>query len=87
MPSNQYAEIVVDLTPKAPLAEVIDLPVPDPLSFYKRNSGKLPRLGDKAAHRYNRSSLPTPVEPEPDTLMNRIKDFISVNRPAWLPQR
>jgi len=87
MPTNQYAEIVVDLTPQTPLADVNDVPQPDPESFYKRNSGMLPRLGGGTTDRYNRSSLPTPVTPEPDTFVNRIKDFISVNRPAWLPQR
>lgn len=87
MQSNQHAEIVIDLTPNAPLADVIELPLPEAVSFYVRNSGMLPRLGDRARNQYSRSSLPTPVEPAPDTLVNRIRDFISVNRPAWLPQR
>ncbi len=84
MPSNKYAEIVVDLTPTLPLADVIDMPSTEQASFYTRNSGGLPRLDDAAASDYGREALPNPVDPEPDTVFNRIKEFISVNRPSWL---
>lgn len=79
MPSKESAEIVIDLTPDLPLAEQA--------SFYVRNSAALPRLGSGAPERYNRASLPTPVESERNTIVNMVKTFISMNRPGWLPQR
>jgi hypothetical protein len=87
MQSNETAEIVIDLAPETPLAEVIQVPQEEPASFYTRNSGSLPRLDGSAPGRYHRAQLPTPVAPEPDTVMNRFKEFISRNRPAWIPQR
>lgn len=87
MQSIEQAEIVVELMPDPPLADVIPMPDQGPASFYERNSAALPRLEDSAPDRYHRASLPTPIEPEPNTAMNRFKEFIQMNRPAWLPQR
>ncbi len=87
MPSNEQAELVVSLTPDLPLAEVIQLPKSETGSFYTRNSGSLPRLDHGAPERYHRGELPKPIEAEPDTVFNRFKEFLSKNRPSWLPQR
>jgi hypothetical protein len=87
MPSNEYAEITLELTPDPPLAEVIQMPPAELPSFYARNSGGLPRLASATASDYGRAALPSPIAAEPDTLVSRIKDFISLNRPGWLPQR
>lgn len=87
MQSNEPAEILVDLISDPPLAEVIPMPHQEQASFYTRNSAALPRLDSSASSRYERASLPKPVEAEPDTAFNRFKDFVKVNRPAWLPQR
>jgi hypothetical protein len=84
MPSSKPAEIIVSPTPDQPLAEVIELPHVDPQSYYSRNSGTLPRLDQAKASDYNRSGLPSPVAPEPDTFVNRVKELILLHRPAWL---
>ncbi len=84
MPSSKPAEIIVSLTPDQPLAEVIEIPHADIESYYTRNSGMLPRLEHAKASDYSRSGLPSPVAPEQDTIVNRIKDLISIHRPAWL---
>jgi hypothetical protein len=87
MPANKQAETVVDLNPDLPLADVIQMPQPEQASFYTRNSADLPRLNIASASSYGRSSLPTPVEPESDTVLNLFRAFLSKNRPGWLPQR
>ena len=87
MASNTQAETVADLDPDLPLADVIQMPNTEHPSFYTRNTAALPRLDEANAGNYRRASLPTPVEPEPDTVLNRFKAFVSVNRPSWLPQR
>jgi len=87
MPAKKHAETVVDLNPDLPLAVVIQMPQPEQASFYTRNTAGLPRLNLATAYGYGRESLPTPVEPEPDTVLNRFREFVSKNRPAWLPQR
>ena len=84
---SEPAEILVDLISDPPLAEVIPMPRHEQGSFYTRNSAALPRLESSTSSRYERASLPKPVEAEPDTVFNRFKDFVKVNRPAWLPQR
>jgi hypothetical protein len=87
MPLDKQAEIVVDMTLDLPLADVIQMPHQEKVSFYTRNSGDLPRLQGAKASDYGRGSLPSPIAAEPDTVVSRIKDFISLNRPGWLPQR
>lgn len=92
MPSSEQAEIVVELTPDSPLADVIEMHLdeeanPDVESYYSRNSGLLPHLDTPKASDYSRAGLPTPIAAEPDTLVNRARDFISMNRPSWLPSR
>ena len=92
MPPSEHAEIVVDLTPDSPLADVIDMHVEeetdaDVESYYSRNSGLLPRLETPKASDYNRSGLPSPIVAERDTIASRAKDFISINRPSWMSSR
>jgi hypothetical protein len=87
MPINNQAEIVVNMTADLPLADVIPMPHQDKASFYTRNSGDLPRLHDAKASDYGRGALPSPIAAEPDTVVSRVKDFISLNRPGWLPQK
>lgn len=84
MPTSEPAEIIVSLTPDQPLAEVIELPHVNPESYYTRNSGTLPRLDQPTASDYSREGLPSPVAPEPDTLVNRVKELVTLHRPAWL---
>jgi len=86
MPTSEHAEITVEVTPDQPLAEVIKLPYTGSESFYTRNSGALPRLEEVKASDYNREGLPSPIAAEPDTFVNRVKDLISLHRPAWLSQ-
>ena len=92
MPPSEQAEIVVELTTDSPLADVIDMHVEKEVdaeveSYYSRNSGLLPRLETPKASDYSREGLPSPIAAEPDTLVNRAKDFISINRPSWLSSR
>ena len=93
MPPSENAEIVVELTQDPPLAEVIHMAQleeetdSNPESYYSRNSGLLPRLEAAKASDYSREGLPSPVAAEPDTLVNRTKEFFSVNRPSWLSSR
>lgn len=87
MHAKEHAETVVDLTPDLPLADVIQMPQIGQASFYTRNSAALPRLNIAASAQYGRVSLPTPVEAAPNTILNRLKEFASKNRPAWWPQR
>lgn len=87
MPSNRSAEIAVEMTADLPLAEVIQMPHQEQPSFYARNSGDLPRLEGTQASDYGRGALPSPIAAEPDTVVSRVRDFISLNRPGWLPQR
>lgn len=92
MPPSEHAEIVVELTPNSPLADVIEMRAEEEIdadveSYYSRNSGLLPRLETPKASDYSREGLPSPIAAEPDTLVNRAKAFISVNRPSWLPSR
>lgn len=84
MPSSEPTEITVNLTPDQPLAEVLELPRESTQSYYTRNSGALPRLEQAKASDYSRSGLPSPVASEPDTVVNRVKELISLHRPAWL---
>ena len=84
MPASDPAEIIANLTPDQPLADVIELPHSSPESYYARNSGTLPRLDQAKASDYSREGLPSPVAPAPDTVVNRVKDLISLHRPAWL---
>ena len=93
MPPSKNAEIVVEPTHDSPLADVIEMaPVEEEVdanveSYYSRNSGLLPRLETPKASDYSREGLPTPIAAEPDTFVNRTKDFLSINRPSWLPSR
>ena len=87
MPSQEQAEIVVDMTADRPLADVIQLPRQEQPSFYTRNSGNLPRLLGAKASDYGRGALPSPIAAEPDTVVSRVRDFIALNHPGWLPQR
>jgi hypothetical protein len=92
MPPSEQAEIVVELTPDSSLADVIEMHVEEEVdadveSYYSRNSGLLPRLETPKASDYSREGLPSPIAVEPDTLVSRAKDFISMNRPSWLPSR
>jgi hypothetical protein len=92
MPPSEQAEIVVELTPDSPLADVIEMHVEEDVdadveSYYSRNSGLLPHLETPKASDYSREGLPSPIAAEPDTLVNRARDFISMNRPSWLPSR
>jgi hypothetical protein len=84
MPSSEQAEIMVSVTPNPPLAEVIDLPPKSTESYYSRNSGTLPRLAHAQASDYSREGLPSPIAAEPDTVVNRVKEMISLHRPGWL---
>jgi hypothetical protein len=84
MPATEHAEIIVSLTPDQPLAEVIEFRQVPTASYYTRNSGNLPRLDQATASDYSRKVLPSPIAPEPDTLVNRVKELISLHRPAWL---
>ena len=86
MPTSEHAEIIVDLMPDQPLAEVIKLPHTGSESFYVRNSGMLPRLDQAKASDYSREALPSPIAAEPNTFVNRVKELISLHRPAWLSQ-
>ena len=93
MPPSENAEIVVELLPEEQLADVIEVAQLDDSidagaeSFYARNSGLLPRLEGAKASDYSREGLPKPIAAEPDTLVRRARDFLSVNRPAWLSTR
>jgi hypothetical protein len=92
MPPSEQAEIVVELTPDSPLADVIEMHVEEDVdahveSYYSRNSGLLPHLETPKASDYSREGLPSPIAAESDTLVNRARDFISMNRPSWLPSR
>ncbi len=84
MPTSEHAEIIVNVMPDPPLAEVIELPHAGTESFYTRNSGMLPRLDQTKASDYSRAALPSPIAPEPDTFVNRVRDLVSLHRPAWL---
>lgn len=84
MPTSEQSEITVSLTPDQPLAEVIDLPPSTIESYYSRNSGTLPRLEQTKASDYSREGLPSPIAPESDNLVNRLKELVSLHRPAWL---
>lgn len=87
MPSNNQAEVVIELRAAEVLADVIPLPHAHVPSFYQRSGRSLPRLKNNRAIDYTRASLPTPVEPEPETVVTRFREFLRVNRPSWLPQR
>ncbi len=84
MPISEHSEINVDVSPEQPLAEVIELPSSKIESYYTRNSGTLPRLDQANASDYSREGLPSPIAPEPDTFVNRVKELVSLHRPAWL---
>ncbi len=56
------------------LAEVIPLQRLDPPSFYQRNSGALPRIGQRSSISHQRAFLPSPVNSGPDGLFERIRD-------------
>jgi hypothetical protein len=84
MPTSEHAEIIVTLQPDQPLAEVIEMPHTEPESYYTRNSGGLPRLDQTKASDYSRDGLPSPIAPEPDTVLNRVRELASLHRPAWL---
>lgn len=84
MPLNDSAEAVIEVTADAPIAEVIKMPKAQTESFYVRNSGDLPRLGNETSSRYHRGSLPRPIESDSDSLVARIREFFSVNRPSRL---
>jgi len=58
------------------LAEVIPLPSSEVQSFYQRNTGALPRIGQRSSDLHRRSSLPSPVNEDPDGIFTRIKNFI-----------
>ncbi|GMQ92818.1 MAG: hypothetical protein BMS9Abin12_0295 [Acidimicrobiia bacterium] len=87
MPSIKNAEVVIDLSVTEVLADVIPLPNVQVPSFYQKSGRRLPRLDSGGSAAYTRASLPTPVKPEPETVIARLKDFFRVNRPSWLPQR
>jgi hypothetical protein len=87
MTSIHQTEVVIELRAAEALADVIPLPTADTPSFYQRSGRTLPRLRNYRAIEYGRSSLPTPVKAEPETLVTRFKEFLRVNRPSWLPQR
>ncbi len=59
------------------LAEVIPLQGLDIPSFYQRNTGALPRIGQRSADLNSRGALPTPVNVESDGFIERIKDFFT----------
>jgi hypothetical protein len=79
-------EIVIELTPTEALADVVQLPKTDTQSFYQRRGRSLPHLGRSRSADYTRAALPTPLAPEPETVLSRIKEFIMVNRPGWWPR-
>jgi len=87
MPSINKVEVVIDLSTTEVLADVIPLPNIQVPSFYQKSGRRLPRLESGGAAAYTRASLPKPVEPEPETVIARLRDFFRVNRPSWLPQR
>ena len=59
------------------LADVIPLQGLDVPSFYQRNTGRLPRIGNRSSELNRRGALPTPVNTGGDSFVDRIKDFFA----------
>jgi len=87
MQSIQYSEPAEIQISGTELAEVIALPIANVGSFYQRRGARLPRLGPDVRGTHTRQFLPSPVDEGPDTLMSLFKEYVRINRPAWLPQR
>jgi hypothetical protein len=58
------------------LAEVIPLLSTEVPSFYQRNTGALPRIGQRSSDLHRRATLPSPVNEDSDGIFQRIKKFV-----------
>lgn len=92
MQSVEQPNPFVGENPNEELAEVIMLPTEtlppdDVVSFYQRRAGNLPRLHTEGSVAVSRDSLPSPVEPEPENPLTKLREIIRINRPSWLPPR
>ncbi len=87
MPSSKTSDVVIELTQSAQVADTTADPQTDPMSYYKRNSGLLPRLTDTVPGTYDRGALPKPIDPGPDSLMDRLRHLVAANRDARRTQQ
>lgn len=92
MQSTQQPDPLAGESPNGELAEVIMFPTetipPDDIeSFYQRRAGNLPRLHTEGSVAVSRGTLPSPVAPEPENPLTKLREIMRVNRPSWLPQR
>ena len=56
--------------------DAFDAPLTDAPSWYQRNSGALPKSQNGMGEVQRRSVLPKSVEPEPDSLVDRIRSLV-----------
>lgn len=80
MPSSRQGRVSVEIAGNAPVEETSVNPQTDPVSYYKRNSGLLPHLTDTASGTYELGALPKPVDPGPDSLMERLSGLVGAIR-------
>lgn len=74
----QYrAEQLSDRADQETLAEVIPLQGLEVQSYYQRNTGALPKIGDRSSDSHRRAFLPSPVNSGPEGFFERIRDLFS----------
>ncbi len=74
MPMRHTAERPNDSWDPDTLAKVIPLQRLEAPSFYQRNSGALPRIGQRSLISHQRAFLPSPVNSPPEGVFERIRN-------------